>query len=102
MFLIYSIYSLVTNIAVDLSEITVSELLLISLGSKQLYGTQEKITQYVIGAWIGVAMLILWAVSFLGLKYFQKEEEVHILMETKSVSEFSLVIENIPTGLSKA
>ena len=72
MFLIYSIYSLVTNVTVESGGVSVSGLLLISLGSKQVYSSQEKITQYVVGAWIGLAMLLLWAVAFLGLKYFQK------------------------------
>ena len=56
---------------------------------------------YVIGAWIGCGMLLLWGLTFLGLKYYQKESEVAILLESKSVSEFSLVIENIPTGITK-
>lgn len=56
---------------------------------------------YVVGAWIGCGMLLLWGIAFLGLKYYQKESEVAILLESKSVSEFSLVIENIPTGMTK-
>ncbi len=56
---------------------------------------------YVIGAWIGLAMLVLWSIAFLGLKYYQKESEVAILLETKSVSEYTLVIEKIPTGMTK-
>lgn len=56
---------------------------------------------YVVGAWIGMAMLVLWALAFIALKYFQKESEVAILMETKSVSEYSLVIEKVPTGMTQ-
>jgi len=41
---------------------------------------------YVIGAWIGCGMLVLWGLAFLGLKYNQKESEVAILLESKSVS----------------
>lgn len=36
----------------------------------------------------------------MGLKYYQKEDEVKILMETKTASEYSLVIEKMPTGLT--
>lgn len=54
-----------------------------------------------IGAWIGLVMLLLWCVAFIGLKYYQKEQEVRIMTESKSVAEFSLVIENVPTGLTK-
>lgn len=47
-------------------------------------------------------MLLLWAVAFIGLKYYQKEQEVRIMTESKSVAQFSVVIENIPTGLTRA
>jgi hypothetical protein len=107
MFVVYSVYSLATNLKaanIDINGNYSSEILSflsISLGSKQLYSSEEKIQMYVIGAWIGLAMLVLWSIAFLGLKYYQKESEVAILLETKSVSEYTLVIEKIPTGMTK-
>ena len=92
MFLIYSLYSLITNITaagigVDgTSSSAVLNFFSISLGSKQLYASPEKSTMYIIGAWIGLAVLVFWAVAFMALKYNQKEREIEILMETKSVS----------------
>jgi len=56
------------------------------LGSKQLYASGQKTTLYVVGAWIGLFMLLLWAVAFIGLKYYQKEQEVRIMTESKSVA----------------
>jgi len=52
----------------------------ISLGSKELYISGEKQELYVIGAWIGCGMLVLWGMAFMALKYNQKETEVKILM----------------------
>lgn len=107
MFVVYSVYSLSTNLKaanIDINGNYSSQILSflsISLGSKQLYSSEEKIQMYVIGAWIGLAMLVLWSIAFLGLKYYQKESEVAILLETKSVSEYTLVIEKIPTGMTK-
>lgn len=107
MFVVYSVYSLATNLKaanIDINGNYSSQILSflsISLGSKQLYSSEEKIQMYVIGAWIGLAMLVLWSIAFLGLKYYQKESEVAILLETKSVSEYTLVIEKIPTGMTK-
>lgn len=73
----------------------------ISLGSKQLFSSPDKQKLYLVGAWIGSFMLIVWGFVFMGLKYYQKGDEVKILMETKSVAEYSLVIEKMPTGLTK-
>jgi hypothetical protein len=64
----------------------------ISLGSKQMFSSGDKQRMYVIGAWIGCAMLVIWGFIFMGLKYYQKEDEVKILMETKTAAEYSLVI----------
>jgi hypothetical protein len=106
MLVIYSSYTFITNIIasnlnVNGTQSKMLSYLIISLGSKQLYASEEKVSMYVVGAWIGCVMLLLWGVVILGLKYYQKESEVAILLENKSVAEYSLVIEKIPTGLSK-
>jgi hypothetical protein len=107
MLVVYSSYSFATNISAANMSIdgnyssTLLRYLSISLGSKQLYASEGKQTMYVIGAWIGCGMLVMWALAFVGLRYLQKETEVKILLETKSVSEFSLVVENMPTGVSR-
>lgn len=85
MLVVYSTYTFITNIiASNLNaEGTSSKMLsylVISLGSKQLYASEEKVAMYVVGAWIGCVMLILWGVVIMGLKYYQKESEVAILL----------------------
>jgi hypothetical protein len=65
-----------------------------------MFSSGDKQRLYVIGAWIGCAMLFVWSLTFMGLKYYQKEDEVKILMETKTAAEYSLVIEKMPTGLT--
>ena len=78
MFFVYSIYSFATNIQASNINIdgnyssTALQFLSISLGSKQVYASEEKKLMYVIGAWIGCGMLILWGLAFLGLRYLQK------------------------------
>ena len=107
MFLVYSIYSIATNIKASQMEADgnyssqVLKYLSISLGSKQMFSSPDKQKLYLIGAWIGSFMLIVWGFIFMWLKYHQKGDEVKILMETKSVAEYSLVIEKMPTGLTK-
>jgi hypothetical protein len=92
MFIVYSLYSIATNIKASEMKIDgnmsseILKFLSISLGSKELFSSDEKQLLYVIGAWIGCAMLIIWGVVFMGLKYYQKEDEVKIIMETKTSS----------------
>jgi hypothetical protein len=86
MFIVYSTYSIGTNVYasnIDIAGNSSSsslKFMSISLGSKDLYISEEKQKLYVIGAWIGCAMLVLWGVVFMALKYNQKESEVKILM----------------------
>ena len=78
MLVVYSIYSLTTNLWASNMSIegnyssTALNFLSISLGSKQLYSSNEKIELYVIGAWIGLVMLLIWGVAFIALKHSQK------------------------------
>jgi len=53
---------------------TALKYLSISLGSKQMFGSGDKQRMYVIGAWIGCVMLLIWGFTFMALKYFQKED----------------------------
>ena len=79
MLVVYSLYSLITNIVAanmesqGVSASAILSFLSISLGSKQLYASGQKTTLYVAGAWIGLVMLLLWGGAFLRLKYYQKE-----------------------------
>ena len=79
MFVIYSTYSIATNLKAANTRIEgnysskVLSFLSISLGSKLVYASEEKINMYVAGAWIGFGMLLIWVLVFLALKYHQKE-----------------------------
>lgn len=50
----------------------VLDFLSISLGSKGLYASESKWSLYVIGAWIGSGLLLLWAFGIFALRYYQK------------------------------
>ena len=78
MFFVFSLYSMITNLTSSEIETngTASKAALnfmsISLGSKELYASDEKRFLYVVGAWIGAGMLIIWAFAIVALKYYQK------------------------------
>lgn len=78
MFVVFSIYSIATNIkasnmpSAGNASGKALNFLSISLGSIELFSSEEKRNLYVIGAWIGSGMLAIWAGIFLWLKYYQK------------------------------
>jgi hypothetical protein len=80
MFLIYSIYAIITNVIAsnnfDLCTGLVDcssnlDYLAISLGSKQQNQTDINKTYYYIQAWIGVGLVIIMVITFFFLRYFE-------------------------------
>lgn len=78
MLLIYSIYALASNVNASgkfkacgtLINCSANlDYLAISLGSKQLNPTTENQTFYYVQCWLGVAMVIVWFLTFAILKY---------------------------------
>jgi hypothetical protein len=43
-----------------------------------------------------VAMIIIWFVTFTALKYYEKLKYIEVDIETKSASDYTIVMENIP------
>jgi hypothetical protein len=84
MILIYSIYALATNVIAsnnfDLCNTFTDcssniDHLTISLGSKQQNDTDQNKTYYLIQAWIGVGLVIVMAVTFFLLKFYENKQE---------------------------
>lgn len=78
MLLIYSIFAFVSNLVASGKFKTCGTLincssnldyLAISLGSKQLNPTTENQTFYYVQCWLGVAMVLVWFLTFAILKY---------------------------------
>ena len=108
LFFIYAIYALATNvIATNTGDPTnvysyiPTDILSISLGAKQTIQTQQNRTYYFVQCWIGFAVMLVWGVTFLILKYFEKADEVRVEEQTVSASDFSIVVEYMPTELTK-
>ena len=105
--LIYGIYALATNIVAantgdttNLSSYVPADILSISLGPKQQYQTDQNKQYYLIQCWIGLALMIVWGITFVLLKYFEKADEVAVEEQTISASDFSIVIEGMPTEIT--
>ena len=72
MTLVYSIFTLVTNVIASTNgSISISSLdyIAISLSSKQQNPTETNKTYYFISCWLGVAMIGLWLLALVGIKY---------------------------------
>jgi len=73
--LVYGIYALVTNIMsagvtnLDAIVANYTDVLILSLGAKQLNINTENETYYYIQCWLGVAAIAIWIVTFILLKY---------------------------------
>lgn len=99
---IYSIYALATNVIatgkIDLNNLsnvdqyTGTDVISISVASKEVHQTEENKTFYYIQCWIGVGLVLVWTFAFFIMKYFEKAEEVKVEEETISASDFSIVI----------
>lgn len=84
MLLIYSIYAIATNVIASknfdlctgLADCSANvDYLSISLGSKQLNQTDQNKLYYYIQAWIGVGLVLIMAITFFLLKYYEEKQE---------------------------
>lgn len=87
MLLVYSIFAFATNLVASGKFTTCGTLancstnldyLAISLGSKQLHATTENQMFYFIQCWLGVAMVVIWFITFAILKYKEKVKEIEV------------------------
>lgn len=111
-FLIYGIYSLITNIQAanayrqsiteNLKDYKISYegFLVLSLGSKQLHNRPTDKLYYQIQCWIGVGLVMVWGLYFIFIKLREKKGVAELLQDTKSAADFSIVIENFPIDMT--
>ena len=96
MFLVYGIYSLVTNIlaseANTRDDYIPENVLIISLGSKQLNRTDTNKQYYVIQCWLGLVFIILLLFAEFLTKYIEKGDENEVDEATLTAADFSIVI----------
>lgn len=96
----FSVYSLGTNIYLGLIKEEYSwGYLLISLTSKSAL---DDAYLYEIGCWLGLCTVVLWGVCLAVIKYWQLQLQMDTMhCSFYNVSEYSILIEKMPTGLSK-
>lgn len=76
--------------------------LVISLSAKQLnYRTEENSRFYLIQCWLGLAVVIIWIGMFTIIKYLEQNDEILIDSQTISAADFTVVIEGVPTNITK-
>lgn len=111
MLLIYAIYAFATNVVASgkfkdcttndtLKCTTTLSYIAISLGSKQLSTSEENKNFYYIQCWIGIGMVVVWFLTFALLKYYEKLKELEVDLETRSASDFTLVVEGLPDNVT--
>lgn len=110
MLIVYSAYSFASNIidsdnaskttATDSSSV-IFNFLKISLGSKATNGGDNSL-QYYISSWLGVGMLVFWIIMFFVFAQQDLKERDEVKNDSKTVSTYSIMIDNMPSGLSKA
>ncbi len=85
--LVYGIFSLVTNIisslpenasVSDLSDYQAEDVLSLSIAPKQKFATDSDRIYLIVESWLGMAMLVLWWITILFLKYFEKTNEIRV------------------------
>jgi hypothetical protein len=79
MIVVYSVFSLATNISIAQSMNT-SNYLVISLGSKNSNSSsdnQKAQDFYYASSWLGVAMVVIWGIFFIFLKIQVKKTEIN-------------------------
>lgn len=97
-FVVYGIYSLSTNIiATSKADQTRSLPSAISLSAKQSApSTQQNQDFYYIQCWVGLLTVILWSFCILMIKMHHIEKKSSIRETTKSCSDYSIALHNVP------
>lgn len=112
MFFVYSCYALITNKTasnlyrsnasghdIQNSNLTFQGFLAYSLGSKQVHQTDFGTKTFNIQCWLGVAMISLWALIFVYIKFRERQAQWDVDYESKTASDYSLMFENMPKGM---
>lgn len=111
LFVVYGIYSLITNIIAALGYNPISDksalksnigILVLSLGSKQLNSSvPQNVDFYYIQCWIGLLLVLFWGVGILLIKLKEAEIINYMKQNKKSVADYSIAIYNIPSGINQ-
>lgn len=99
---VYSAFALATNIMASTEACkyyVVCSLTTISQGAKQTTASDVNSNYYMIQSWIGIGLAVLWGLYFMYMSYKERKLEIESDLRTKSASDFSLLIENMPVEM---
>lgn len=86
-FIVYGLYAIITNILSSLpanaavstlKNYTPQDFLIVSIAAKEKYGTDTDKTFLTIQCWIGMALIIVWLIAIILMKYYEKKEEIRV------------------------
>lgn len=113
MLVVFSIYALITNKtasniyqadsagkSVSDEELSYQGLVAFSTGSKQIHNNSYGNKTLEIQCWLGVAMISVWALIFIYIKYRERNIEYEVDEDSMTASDFSLMFENMPKGIT--
>jgi hypothetical protein len=105
MTVVYSIYSLITNIIAAKNNAKGSsytvDYLTISLSSKESNDTTLNRTFFYIEAWLGMVTVIIWIFIFLFNRYREFKESQEYDDSSKTVSDYSILMEGMPMDVTE-
>jgi|JI61114C2RNA_FD_contig_61_770438_length_1648_multi_2_in_0_out_0_2 hypothetical protein len=96
---VYSGFALATNIIASKEACkyyVVCSLTTISEGAKQADNNDVNNNYYMIQSWIGIGVAVLWGFYFMYMSYKERKQEIEADLRTKSASDFSIMVENMP------
>jgi hypothetical protein len=101
--LVYSGFALFTNYGaaksgnLDFSKASYTEAIVgISLSYKQVFNTDTNKMYYFISCWLGVAMIVIWIIALIGIKFKEAKDSQEYDRDTISCSDYSIVVEGLP------
>ena len=104
MAILYSIFAIVTNaLAAGTSVDTLYKVdyITISLAAKQSNDTVDNRRYYFIQCWLGMVVVLVWALVLIGIKYNEIKSSIEYDQDTSSCSDYSVVIEGIPLDVTR-
>lgn len=97
MTLAYSAFAIATNVVASQNTCYLSKLCMVSEGAKQTNAIDAVTNYYMIQSWLGLGMVIIWGFYFFYMSYKERKLELDSDMHTKSASDFSLMVEFLPS-----
>lgn len=104
MAVVYSIFAIITNAiaaGTDSTNLYSIDYIKISLASKQQNDTPNNRRYYFIQCWLGMVVVLIWALMLVGIKYNEIKSSIEYDHDTSSASDYSMVLEGVPLDITQ-